>query len=61
MSANKEYQIVDLMRLTLSIIFGLVVLFLILKFLWDSEVDSVTRFSAFFTAISSLGILATIG
>ncbi|MGJ7243305.1 hypothetical protein ABMZ73_12090 [Morganella morganii] len=61
MSVNKEYQIVNLMRVTLSIIFCLVILFMIMKFLWDSESDSVTRFSAFFTAISSLGILATIG
>lgn len=60
MSVNKEYQIVNLMRVTLSIIFCLVVLFLIMKFLWDSEVDPVTKFSSFFTAISSLGILATI-
>ncbi|MBT0380737.1 hypothetical protein ISO59_06735 [Morganella morganii subsp. morganii] len=60
MSVNKEYQIVNLMRVTLSIIFCLVILFLIMKFLWDSEVDPVTKFSSFFTAISSLGILATI-
>ncbi len=61
MSVNKEYQIVNLMRATLSIMLCLVILFMILKFLWDSESDSVTKFSAFFTAISSLGILATIG
>ena len=60
MSVNKEYQIVNLMRSTLSIILWLVVLFLIIKFLCDSESDSVAKFSAFFTSISSLGIAATI-
>ena len=60
MSVNKEYQIVNLMRVTLSIIFWLVVLFLIMRFLWDSGSDSVAKFSAFFTSISSLGIAATI-
>ncbi|ROJ32371.1 hypothetical protein [Morganella morganii] len=60
MSVNKEYQIVNLMRVTLSIIFWLVVLFLIMKFLCDSGSESVAKFSAFFTSISSLGIAATI-
>lgn len=60
MSVNKEYQIVNLMRVTLFIAFILVVLFMILKFLWDSEVDSIAKFSAFFTTISSLGIVVTI-
>ncbi|KKY70292.1 hypothetical protein OA40_02520 [Morganella morganii] len=60
MSVNKEYQIVNLMRYSLSIIFIILILFLTINFLWDAKSDQVSKFSAFFTALSSLGIIVTI-
>ncbi|QAV22374.1 hypothetical protein [Proteus hauseri] len=60
MSVNKERRVAKLTRITLFIIFGVVTLFMVIKFLFISEDESVTKFSAFFTVISSLGIIVSV-
>lgn len=60
MSVNKEYQIVNLMRVTLFIIISFVIFFIMIEFIYVSNAEQISKFSAFFSAISSLGIAVTI-